>query len=102
MEFRDYQTKAMATRSPSTDLVYASGKLTVEAAELQQHVLKTHYHDKVLPIDEVFIEMGDVLWYLAAIATELGISLDEVAEHNLAKLRQRHGHTYNPAHYRQE
>jgi len=34
-------------------------------------------------------ELGDVLWYLSQICTELELSLDEVAEHNIAKLYDR-------------
>ncbi|MCW3068345.1 MAG: hypothetical protein JWL67_970 [Solirubrobacterales bacterium] len=38
-------------------------------------------------------ELGDVLWYVAQIASELGLDLDQVAEANLEKLlsRQRRG-----------
>lgn len=34
-------------------------------------------------------ELGDVLWYLAAVATDIGYSLGEIAESNLEKLRSR-------------
>lgn len=34
-------------------------------------------------------ELGDVLWYIAQVCTELEISLDEVAERNIAKLSDR-------------
>ena len=34
-------------------------------------------------------ELGDVLWYLAQLATEAGLDLDEIAEDNLAKLLSR-------------
>ena len=34
-------------------------------------------------------ELGDVLWYLAQIATEIGVDLDEVAGANLSKLFDR-------------
>ena len=34
-------------------------------------------------------ELGDVLWYLAQVSTELGISLEDVAETNLVKLLDR-------------
>jgi len=38
-------------------------------------------------------ELGDVLWYVAQLASELGLDLDRVAEANLEKLlsRQRRG-----------
>jgi NTP pyrophosphatase (non-canonical NTP hydrolase) len=34
-------------------------------------------------------ELGDVLWYLAVLAADLGLSLDEIATGNLDKLRSR-------------
>jgi NTP pyrophosphatase (non-canonical NTP hydrolase) len=38
-------------------------------------------------------ELGDVLWYVAQLASELGLELDEIAQTNLDKLlsRQRRG-----------
>jgi NTP pyrophosphatase (non-canonical NTP hydrolase) len=38
-------------------------------------------------------ELGDVLWYVAQLASELGLDLDAIAEENLEKLfsRQRRG-----------
>ncbi len=39
--------------------------------------------------DAIAAELGDVLWYVARLATELGVSLDDVAAANLAKLESR-------------
>jgi NTP pyrophosphatase (non-canonical NTP hydrolase) len=34
-------------------------------------------------------ELGDVLWYVAQIASELGLELEEIAQANLEKLLSR-------------
>jgi NTP pyrophosphatase (non-canonical NTP hydrolase) len=39
--------------------------------------------------DALSRELGDVLWYLAQVASELDLSLDEIAEHNITKLADR-------------
>ena len=40
--------------------------------------------------DDLKGEIGDILWYLAQISTELGIDFEDVALHNLEKLKSRH------------
>jgi NTP pyrophosphatase (non-canonical NTP hydrolase) len=40
--------------------------------------------------DALTSELGDVLWYLAQVASELDLSLDRIAEHNITKLADRH------------
>lgn len=39
--------------------------------------------------EELAGEIGDVLWYAAALASDLGLSLDQIAEANIAKLHDR-------------
>lgn len=53
-------------------------------------LIKRHYRDGV-PFDREKLkkEVGDVLWYVAMLATDLGLSLDEIAAANVAKLRDR-------------
>lgn len=77
----------------SSGVVYTALGLTGEAGEVANQVKKILRDDfgALLPerraklIDEV----GDVLWYAAQLASELGISLAELAQRNLDKLSQR-------------
>ena len=39
------------------------------------------------------------MWHVAQLATDYGLSLADIAQANIEKLRQRHGESYNPAHY---
>ncbi len=36
-------------------------------------------------------ELGDAMWYIARLASEHGLTLDEIIEANLAKLKARYG-----------
>ena len=96
MNFTDYQTKSRKTaKYPPIGhpLIYPTLGLTNEAGEVAGKVKKI-FRDKAGVIGEAEREalkgeLGDVLWYLAQVCTELNLSLDEVAEHNIEKLYSR-------------
>jgi NTP pyrophosphatase (non-canonical NTP hydrolase) len=82
------------------NLVYPALALTGEAGELANVVKKlVRQSDSLAPVavvdDEerakLGEELGDVLWYVGALATELGFTLEEVAKANLTKLAERYG-----------
>jgi NTP pyrophosphatase (non-canonical NTP hydrolase) len=96
MNFSDYQTKSRRTaRYPAIGhpLIYPTLGLVNEAGEVAGKIKKV-FRDKGGEMSEETMsalkaELGDVLWYIAQICTELGLSLDEVAEYNLEKLFSR-------------
>jgi NTP pyrophosphatase (non-canonical NTP hydrolase) len=96
MNFTDYQTKSRATaKYPAIGhgVIYPTLGLVNEAGEVAGKIKKI-FRDKDGVIgaaerEALKAELGDVLWYLAQTCTELEISLDEVAESNLAKLLDR-------------
>lgn len=61
-----------------------------EAGEVADLIKKYVGHGHELDDDKLLKEMGDVLWYLAAIATLRGFSLEQVAALNISKLRARY------------
>jgi len=96
MNFNDYQQKSRITakyRAIGHPLIYPTLGLTNEAGEVAGKIKKI-FRDKGGQINAetraaLQAELGDVLWYLAQICTELDLTLDEVAEHNLSKLLDR-------------
>ena len=75
-------------------MVYCSAAANSEAGELYEEFKKAwRDEDGVLSSErreKAVKEMGDVLWYLAALAGEIGTSLEEVARENLVKLAGRY------------
>ena len=94
MPLSDYQSSALRTlnRALTRDeqIVDAAAGLAEEAGEVLGVVRKHRFQGRPLDRAAVVEELGDVLWCLAALASSLGVSLDEAAEANLAKLRRRH------------
>ena len=96
MNFTDYQTKSRRTANyPSIGhpVIYPTLGLTSEAGEVAGKIKKI-FRDKGGVIgaaerEALKGELGDVLWYLAQVCTELDLSLDDVAGHNLEKLFSR-------------
>ena len=93
MNFNDYQTKSRKTagypaiRHP---VIYPTLGLVNEAGEVAGKIKKV-FRDKDGEINEetksaLKAELGDVLWYLAQVATELDLTLDEIAQYNIEKL----------------
>ncbi len=96
MNFNDYQTKSRKTAGyPAIGhpVIYPTLGLVNEAGEVAGKIKKV-FRDKEGKISEetreaLKAELGDVLWYLAQVATELELTLDEIAEHNIEKLYSR-------------
>lgn len=96
MTFDEYQTKSRLTvkyPDQGSNFIYPTLGLCGEAGEVAEKIKKV-LRDKGGIIDEetkqlLAKELGDVLWYLAQIATELGLSLDAVASGNIEKLMSR-------------
>jgi NTP pyrophosphatase (non-canonical NTP hydrolase) len=96
MNFEEYQKKSRVTaKYPNADenYVYPTLGLAGEAGEVAEKIKKI-LRDKEGGVDdadreEIKKELGDVLWYLTQLATELKIPLEDVATGNLAKLYDR-------------
>ncbi|HGY5536683.1 MAG: nucleoside triphosphate pyrophosphohydrolase family protein [Prochlorococcus sp.] len=96
MDINQYQRGARATaRYPDVgqNPIYPTLGLAGEAGEVADKVKKV-LRDRQGVFDlntreAIKLELGDVLWYVAQLASELGFDLEDVAQANLDKLSSR-------------
>lgn len=97
MDLFEYQTLAGRTavypgQGEFNGLAYAALGLNGEAGEVAEKVKKLWRDNGVLnheTVTAIVKELGDVLWYCAAVADEIGVSLNEAAVLNIEKLQSR-------------
>ena len=97
MNLNEYQKKARETAIyPSIgtgDLTYCTLGLTGEAGEVAEKVKKILRDQRGIlnknNTQALKLELGDVLWYISNIASELKITLNDVALTNIDKLTSR-------------
>jgi NTP pyrophosphatase (non-canonical NTP hydrolase) len=95
MDLSEYQRLSRRTAEYPREawLAYPTLGLAGEAGEVAEHAKKAIRDDGGSVSEERKVamsrELGDVLWYVAQIATELGLDLGEIADQNLAKLLSR-------------
>jgi len=100
MDFRQYQEAAKRTASLKVSGMHAMTNwalgLAGESGEVADVVKKVAFHDHPLDTMVLANELGDVLYYLAAMANELGLSLEAIAEANIKKLAMRYPNGFDP------
>lgn len=94
MTLDDYQSAASRTRNESLSdrerLFDAAAGLAEEAGEVLGLVRKYTYQSRPLDRDKLQTELGDALWCLTIAAQSAGLTLEQIAMTNIAKLRSRY------------
>lgn len=94
MHLNKYQEKALETAvyPEQYKVIYPALGLNGEAGEVAEKVKKILRGDSGLTEarkSDIAYELGDVLWYVANCANDLGYSLDDIAKMNIKKLSMR-------------
>ncbi|GAB1421410.1 nucleoside triphosphate pyrophosphohydrolase family protein [Anaerolineales bacterium] len=95
LSFEEYQQSAKKTAPADSDwlIYYLTMGLVGEAGEIANKVkkiLRDQNGELTEPVREAIIdEIGDVMWYMAMLCSQLNVDMSEVAQMNLAKLADR-------------
>lgn len=97
IDFSEYQKASSATSGAHQDLYGQQARLSIgalglagEAGEVADYIKKVVGHNHPLDKDTLVKELGDVLWYVAELCSTVGVSMGDVADKNIAKLRARY------------
>lgn len=100
-----YQSAALRTYptignySHQDNLTLSALGLTGESGEFADIVKKHRYHRHPFTDEmqqKLFLELGDILWYVAVAAETLGVKLSAVMQANVDKLRARYPQGFSP------
>jgi len=98
MTLAEYEAQATRTANSrltkNERLLDSAAGLAEEAGEVLSLVRKHAFQSKLLESDRIREELGDALWCLAMTAHHAGLSLESVAQTNVAKLRSRYPDGY--------
>jgi NTP pyrophosphatase (non-canonical NTP hydrolase) len=95
MTFNEYQNEAAQTAvySDNSKIIYPALGLSNEAGEVLGKIKKVLRDNNGVyspaSVVEIGKEIGDVLWYIAALSRDLGLDMNAIAENNIAKLKDR-------------
>lgn len=100
MDLTEYQAEVVRTDATCNE-VYTVGLamavigLCGELGEIAEPVKKHLYHKHELRREHLAKELGDMLWYLTLLCDKLDISLQDVLDANVKKLRERYPHGFD-------
>ena len=99
MSLNQYQTAAkrtLGTMAMQETLINACLGLAGESGEVCDMVKKMRFQGHPLELSDLVLELGDVLWYVAAAASALGVQLDTVGKRNIEKIMKRYPDGFDP------
>lgn len=88
MDFDEYQKEVR--KGNDVNMMHAIIGLSGEVGEVQEILKKALFCGRVLDVDHLGEELGDVLWYLTRLTTLFNIRLSDIAEKNIDKTRERY------------
>jgi NTP pyrophosphatase (non-canonical NTP hydrolase) len=89
MNLNDYQELAVDMKLPTADIDYLLLGLVGEVGEFYSPIAKAIRDDTEIEDNLLKKELGDILWFIATISSELGLTLNDIAEANIKKLQSR-------------
>ena len=93
--YQEESSRTLPTEQTKESRLTSAVGLCGEAGEVADYIKKIEAHGHDLSGNKMVEEIGDVLWYLAAVCTYYNLSLNDAAVLNIKKLRARYPNGYS-------
>jgi NTP pyrophosphatase (non-canonical NTP hydrolase) len=97
MKVQEYMEESARTMSPiihegafKVETLHGIIGVSTEAGELLDAVKKGLFYGHAPDMENIREEIGDILWYIAAIARAEGWDIEDIMQENIDKLRKRY------------
>jgi NTP pyrophosphatase (non-canonical NTP hydrolase) len=87
--FSEFQEHIAKHRLPTADQAYVTLGLVGEVGELFGYFAKSIRDEFTPDVKHIEKELGDILWFVGALANDVGTSLDRIANINIEKITSR-------------
>lgn len=94
-EYEEFVLSKLKPMNHREQLVHCALGIVGEAGEVAELVKKQFAYNKDFAFSDMDEELGDVLFYLVAMAQHCGTNLDKIMQKNVAKLQQRYPQGYS-------
>ena len=101
MTYEEFRQEVLARASTrfvlgfKPTLLHAAIGIATEGGELLDAFKKNVFYGRTLDNINLQEELGDILWYVALAASELGVTFEQLMEQNTRKLEQRYGTSFS-------
>lgn len=102
MNSTEYFKNVHRTESPNTHAVpirilHGAVGICTEAGEVMDTVKKSMFYGRWLDKTNLKEELGDLLWYMGLMCSELGVSFEQLMDENIRKLKARYPEQFTQA-----
>ena len=89
-ENKDFQALIGRVDVRSIRLLHGAMGLDTESGEIMDSMKRHIIYGSDLNVVNIREELGDIMWYVALICDELGLTIEQICEDKIAKLRKRY------------
>jgi len=105
MHIKEFEKESARTMAPTiypeafnVETLHGIIGISAEAGELLDTVKKAYFYGHEPDLNNIREELGDIMWYIMAVARGLNFDMEDIMNENIEKLRKRYPEQFTKDH----